>query len=87
MILRRNTTAAEQENRPYRNKFFKISRVARKGFRDRRGGAGKTICEREEKTVDFVEKLVEGVRRLFARKARRKALRRRCRYLYSSKRR
>lgn len=37
--------------------------------------------------MDFVEKLVEGVRRLFARKARRKALRRRCRYLYCSKRR
>lgn len=37
--------------------------------------------------MDFVEKLVEGVRRLFARRARRKALRRRCRYLYSSKRR
>lgn len=37
--------------------------------------------------MDFVEKLVEGVRRLFARRARRKALRRRCRHLYSSKRR
>jgi hypothetical protein len=85
--LRRNTEAAEQENQPYRNKFFETSRVARNGFRDRRGGAGKTICEWEEKTVDFVEKLVEGVRWLFVRRARRKALRRRCRYLYSSKRR
>lgn len=37
--------------------------------------------------MNFVKKLVEGMRWLFARKARRKALRRRCRYLYSSKRR
>lgn len=37
--------------------------------------------------MDFVEKLVEGVRWIFVRRARRKALRRRCRYLYSSKRR
>lgn len=37
--------------------------------------------------MNFVKKLVEGMRRLFVRKARRKALRRRCRYLYSSKRR
>lgn len=87
LILRRNTEAAEQENRPYRNKFFETSRVARNGFRDRRGSAGKTICEWEEKTVDFVDKLVEGMRWLFVRRARRKALRRRCRYLYSSKRR
>ena len=37
--------------------------------------------------MDFVEKLVEGVRQLFVRRVRRKALRRRYRYLYSSKRR
>lgn len=37
--------------------------------------------------MNFVKKLVEGMRRLSVRRARRKVLRKRCRYLYSSKRR
>lgn len=37
--------------------------------------------------MGFVKELAEGMRRLFVRRARRKALRRRYRYLYSSKRR